>query len=254
MSAPREYPILFSGPMVRALLDGTKTQTRRVVTDRNSVGNYKASELLLDDPRTFADDGFRAHGSKRDYLHAPVNAPVIEARRGWSPGDCDPSIMSRLYPVWEPGSLLWVRENCWEPRQPSLHEVRLGADTWCTQYDADGIHSVEDLKDWGWKRWTSRYMPRRCSRITLELTDVRVQRVQEISEEDAKAEGITVEWRGVDKVIYGPGKRVGFGYPDQANTARGAFRLLWDTLNAKRGHGWDRNDRVFALTFRRISP
>jgi hypothetical protein len=89
-------------------------------------------------------------------------------------------------------------------------------------------------------------MPRWASRITLEITDVRVQRVQEISEADATAEGVTLgePMRGLvngepgDIRVYDP---------------RMAFSFLWDSINAKRGYGWAANPWVWCLTFRRLA-
>lgn len=79
-------------------------------------------------------------------------------------------------------------------------------------------------------------MPRWASRITLELTGVRVERVREISEEDAKAEGITAPM-----------------YPRKGEpTYRLAYRYLWDSLNAKRGFGWNKNPWVWVLEFKPI--
>lgn len=88
--------------------------------------------------------------------------------------------------------------------------------------------------------WSSPvHMPRWTSRITLEITDVRVQRVQEISEEDAIAEGIQLNTLGppATRGYYGP---------------RNHFKHLWDSINAKRGYSWESNPWVWAVTFKRI--
>jgi len=96
-------------------------------------------------------------------------------------------------------------------------------------------------------KWhTGRFMPRWASRIMLEVTDVRVERVQDISEEDAWAEGILTRYccNGGDC-----GCR---GMPINHPTAD--FRDLWDSINAKRGHGWDVNPWVWVVKFKRITP
>lgn len=92
-----------------------------------------------------------------------------------------------------------------------------------------------ECSDGGPKLHPSIFMPRWASRITLEITDVRVERVQGITEADAIAEG--VEWQT-------PGP--------ERNRLR--YRELWDSLNAKRGFGWDKNLWVWVLTFKRIKP
>jgi hypothetical protein len=109
-------------------------------------------------------------------------------------------------------------------------------------------------------------MPRWASRLTLIVTDVRVQRLQEISEADALAEGIprvdpTPEDIATgctkdDFVFLAPGVRQGWGTTNAERNrdqwwphATGAFRLLWDSLSAKRGFGWDTNPWICAVTF-----
>lgn len=92
--------------------------------------------------------------------------------------------------------------------------------------------------DWTWN--PSIFMPRWASRITLEITDVRVERVQEITEEDARAEGF-------------PGERWATGHGDYSEIAPSEqFRELWDKLNASRGFGWDANPWVWVIEFKRI--
>ena len=130
----KERPILFSAPMVRALLAGTKTQTRRVIKPRHlAFFNQDAAAMLSD----------------------------------WN---------ERPLPYGKTGDRLWVRET-WHDASSSLHS--------CALYRADGI-------DLHWDKWTpSIHMPRWASRITLEITSVRVETLGIISHEDALAEGVS---------------------------------------------------------------
>lgn len=254
-----ERPILFSGPMVRAILEKRKTKTRRVIADANSEGNYRASDLLLDDPRTFVDGGPSPAGNGGPYLHAYVNAPAVEKRHGWSAGDCDPEIMDRLYPRYQVGDRLWVRETFQvasnyhadgRDQQPPFNDGRpvlrnddadyphwqqcyYAASDPCPELmgvDDDAIHQT-------WK--PSIHMPRWASRLSLEITDVRVERLQEITPGDCEAEGIVGNQTEPDILAW-------------SRSVRRQYRELWDSLNAKRGYGWDANPWVWAISFRRI--
>jgi hypothetical protein len=248
----RERPILFSGEMVRAILDGRKTQTRRVVSDPTSQGNYRASELLLDDSRVFADPGPSPAGNPGWYLHAPVNCEAICSRRGWSADDCDPSVVDRLYPRWFAGDRLWVRETWHCPRQlgGSYQREKL-----IFRADAERLRPAPDHSDVLWA--PSIFMPRWASRITLEVTGVRVERLQEISEADALAEGcqpgeplneVDLEMmRGTEE--YELAKALGIG---SRMSAKFAYLCLWDDLNEKRGYGWSTNPWVWVIEFRRV--
>jgi hypothetical protein len=93
-------------------------------------------------------------------------------------------------------------------------------------------------------------MPRWASRITLEITNVRVERVREISEADAKAEGINIS--SGDAFPYGSTTSENGG--PWCNTAVLAFMGLWDSINVKRGYGWDVNPFVWVIKFKRIEP
>lgn len=218
-----ERPILFSGEMVRAILDGRKTQTRRVVARLNSTtgAGYRFDDLDLG--RAYSDGH---HGQPiGTYLHAPVVR-----------GECaEDGVWDRIYPRiapdsdWDqaadpakgytpPASRLWVRE------------AFVGAGNLGILYAADCPRGTESGVEGGWR--PSIFMPRWASRLTLEITEVRVQRVQEISRGDAMEEGC-------------PFANMADG-PDP----RDWFRDLWDSLNAKRGHGWDTNPWVWAITFR----
>lgn len=197
---------------MQAILTRQKTQTRRVVSDHNSIGNFKASELFLD--KAWIDGGPSPSGNGGPYLHAPVNAPEIERRRGWKPGDCDPEVVERLYPRTQVGDRLWVKEAYYSESRETIH------------YRADGW-GYEDDPDSGWK--SPLFMPRWASRITLEVTEVRAQRVQDISEEDAIAEGAkrTTPWL----------------------TAKEAYEDIWNSINGKK-YPWKSNPWVWAISFK----
>jgi hypothetical protein len=198
----RERPILFSGEMVRAILDGRKTQTRRVVLPqpiKNPGGKYEPS-----DPVEGMDGKWHFMSGVVSYAHNDVRCPF-----------------------GQPGDRLWVRETFWtDDHAPFAPAV----------YHADS--------DWnpGWeRRWRSPiHMPRCLSRITLEVTGVRVERVQEISEDDAKAEGVLECARRV----------AGFDTGCASHVC--GFRQLWSSLNEKRGYGWDVRPWVWVIEFKRV--
>lgn len=168
-----DKPMIFSAPMVRALLDGRKTQTRRVLKPQ--------------------------------------------------PEECSPALWPGCCRLrYAPGDLLWVRE-AWQMRGEDTDDPT-------AIFQADPAPPDFDPLAVLWRgHWRSPiHMPRWASRLTLHVTDVRVQRVREISEADAFLEGIAQR---------------------KGATCRDDFRDLWDTLNAKRGFGWDANPWVVVLTF-----
>ncbi len=214
----KERPILFSAPMVRVILEGRKTQTRRVVT-RRTDGRVQVP-LDYRDGMFWFDDG-------------------------------DVLSLDSAYGV--PGDRLWVRETWWMIPEPSLQDLREGADTWPkptgpqeqrVAYAADG-DDADQVREWGWKLRPSIFMPRWASRIALEVTEVRVQSIQRISEEDAEAEGVLahIAIHSLNKVFR----------DDRGATSIKYFRNLWDSINAKRGFGWDVNPWVWAITFKRVT-
>jgi hypothetical protein len=203
-----DRPILFSAPMVRALLAGTKTQTRRIVKPQPEVCGADWLAKRRDGPAQFLYYWPRGDG------YAVNDRFVAES--------C---------PYGQPGDRLWVRE--------SIHRGDA-----CARYSADG--SVVNLADWRWKRdnLPSIHCPRELSRITLEITGVRVERLQGISEVDAKAEGI----RWTDAGPLHAHLDGGFNFP----TARDAYERLWGDIN---GPGsWDANPWVWVVEFKRITP
>lgn len=232
-----ERPILFNGAMVRALLDGTKTQTRRVIKKAPGGDGWKPMRELV-------DGGIK-----------------WQAGATWEPD------IPLLCPYGVPGDQLWVRET-WalEYTAASLKRCRMRAcpPTQMTPSDLDdwGLRCLYDADESTEGPWRpSIHMNRWASRITLEVTDVRVERVQDISESDAEAEGVFFDRlvedgsgaQGTDDSA-GPLVRQRVGPPgaDLQPSAEEAFADLWDSINAKRGYGWEVNPWVWVVGFKRI--
>lgn len=205
----KERPILFSAPMVRAILDGTKTQTRRVVKPQPTY------------------DGKFAGGWK------------VVGKHGHEAATCGP-LVSGLCPYGHPDDRLWVRET-W-----AYHVQAMGSATdrdgpWV--YAADGNFALQSRLCDRWR--PSIHMPRVVSRITLEVTGVRVERLQDISEADAAAEGIERsydQWRDylTDQAV---------NYPSSA-TPIDSYRTLWEQINGP--ESWDANPFVWVVEFKRL--
>ena len=192
----KERPIIFGGPMVRAILDGSKTQTRRIVK--------------LRDGSLAQDEDIPAHG-ECDGLVIPPPDYVMDFSKTF------PQWQNRPCPYGKPGDHLWVRET-----------FSLGTSQTVT-YKADFPDSCTIWKP-------SIHMPRWASRITLEVVSVRVERLQDISEEDAKAEGAAIM------------KHDAIGW----HSHKRGFQSLWESIN---GPGsWEANQWVWVVEFKRIQP
>jgi hypothetical protein len=207
----KERPILFSGPMVRAILEGRKTQTRRIVKPQPT----KDYVTLM--PLSGELVGVTKHGGPID-------------NRGWL--HC---------PYGKPGDRLWVRETWGKVHYEGVDESPT------IFYRADERDQERDELT----RWRpSIHMPRWASRINLEVVSVRVERLQDISEEDAMSEGIeSWEERGVDDAqdYYRDYVTGGHVY-----NAKDSFRSLWQSIN---GPGsWEANPWVWVVEFKRIEP
>ncbi|KVG03163.1 hypothetical protein WJ21_04555 [Burkholderia vietnamiensis] len=214
----RELPILFSGPMVRAILEGRKTQTRRVVKlpHNNQLGAWE--------PTTAGGGSVKYAGG----TPAPELAAIWHTRTG----DC------YVCPHGDVGDRLWVREThlaWWKLDEANPAGPRVFSHV--AAYAADG-YELEPGEKW----IPSIHMLRAASRITLEITDVRAERLQSISESDARAEGVTIEEHHMR------GYCAGACRPPSIR----AFHDLWDGLNASRGHGWEANPWVWAVEFRKV--
>ena len=236
-------PIIFSAPMVRAILDGRKTQTRRIVRPQPNPLMLKDGVEL--ECRTRLDGEFRVN-------HALCCSDGLPAYQ-------------YLCPYGQIGDRLWVRETwrvgAWQEETGRIAvDYRDGPrDEWLELFgDEDGevfnrlwqqstddaIKVYGDQERYAWERgqspcrWRSPiHMPRWASRILLEVTDVRLERVKDITGMDAKCEGAPV-----------PDHAVANG--THLAWARGWFRLLWGEINGT--DSWDANPWVWVIEFKRV--
>ena len=215
-----ERPILFNGEMVRAVLDGRKTQTRRAV------------KLIPQDKRTILCSFSNEKGA------------IFNDGRGLSVSTFVPI----RCPYGQPGDRLWVRE-AWKVYSDNLPPRIL--------YPSDGsIEAVDFTGDWDFfceqyaksgpnRTRPSIHMWRWASRITLEITDVRVERVQDISARDVESEGVDV----VSRLPVFPPKRETLECLLKI-VAHQEIKKPWDSINAKCGYSWDSNPWVWAISFK----
>ncbi len=191
----KEHPILFSTEMVKAILDGRKSQTRRVMKPQpNLVGGewfWRKCSWTDEKPR------------------CPTG--TLELAIDYCPHG-------------EVGDRLWCRET-WR-----IYSADEG--TQSCEYKADLPNPIYTATPWR----PPIFMPRWASRITLEITGIRVQRVQEISEGDIKCEGVVPQ-------TYERG--------DGNTVTTYDFRKLWDSINIKRGYGWGKNPWCWCIEFKR---
>lgn len=218
-TAVREKPIIFSGDMVSAILDGRKTMTRRIVKPQ---------------PEYFDREPHWRWSAPR---HKKYNVGPFAVADGDNPS---------IFGDYVVGDLLWVRET-WAP----IHDtgIRYRADNGRRDWPPSWEHR-EQLDRW-WQKfqpprahdvWASPiHMPRWASRLTLEIIGVRVERLHSISEGDAIAEGI--EYTG-DRIQ--DGKRC-----SGAVSVQGAFEHLWDSIHGK-SYPWKSNPWVWCISFRRV--
>lgn len=208
-----EKPILFSGEMVRAILEGRKTQTRRIL-------KVQPIDILP--------------------MKIPNMWVTLRIKDQKNPENNRGNLIGCRY--GRVGDRLWVRESFRE-----LIDLGAGTDSSGDYYEykADGLPDYNpDVK---WK--PSIHMPREASRITLEIVSVRVERLQEITKSDAKAEGVSNVWHW--------DKDRNAKHPE--HFSRGAlstyvanYSVLWDKLNKERGYGWNVNPFVWVVEFKKV--
>lgn len=212
----------FKPEMIAALLDGRKTQTRRLLRPlpEGHVWRYGWSQ----------DEGaFWQTDTQKERIPMWVGDRVV-VNEGWR--------VSKIFDDRKPDELI--------PRLGSIMYDGGGSMGGTTEYPKTGPRLAADFKldrswpapgvfpDWAGRRRASFHMPRWASRLTLLIDDVRVERLQDISEADALAEGVKT----------GPA----FGVPGPTWTARDAYQVLWERIN---GPGsWEANPWVVAYTFR----
>ncbi|ELH4241263.1 hypothetical protein ROX22_003429 [Serratia marcescens] len=210
----KERPVIFNGEMVRAILDGRKTQTRRVMAVQPESNQFGL--LRISDSTKHSDIG--------KYHWAESNATGTHQR-------------SALFscPFGQVGDRLWVRETFAghyldDDQIQDIKDGRCKAKCLC-EYRADYGDDAECADGWT----PSIHMPRWASRITLEITAVRVERLNDISEEDARAEGVAPSQHIITppEALY----RVG-------------FLKLWQSIYGE--ESWNANPWVWAISFRRV--
>lgn len=246
----KEHPIIFTPENARANREGRKTQTRRVVKSQPETNHGKIGDVFYAQSSGYLATNIPAAGG---YKTVPLRCPH-----------------------GRPGDLLWQKEK-WRGRALAGTRFRC-------ELAAGGdfeIDTVDDCQFWRpilrkavreYPKWQpSMFMPRELSTTTLRVTDTRVERVQEISSDDAVAEGATgrrlqgpygeytgwsMDWSRVGSRsrfaggIHPRGEEQPLTESEVAlGSPQAAFGNLWDSINAKRGHGWEKNDWVWAISY-----
>jgi len=249
----KEHPILFSGEMVRAILEGRKTQTRRLhgledVNKNPDAWTFKKLTAL----------DWMTKKSFRGRFGAYFESEEIEPRTL--------SVCPQVFPYGQVGDRLWVKEThvfeWWEdePKPPAdrplFHHAGDGSE-WDEPYwlwphyratDPEPELFYDDHPDDPHCKWKpSIFMPRWASRINLEIVNVRVERLHDITTADVLGEGI--KQTDPDGFWLAPLA----GVPNFPwNDARMAYASLWNSINEKSGFGWDANHWVWVVEFKRL--
>ncbi len=208
----KEHPIVMSSESIMAIQAGRKTQTRRVIV----IPKNRPNGIIT--------------GTN------PNGLPIL----AWGGGAWNkPSRIEVLKSPYQVGDLLWVKETF-----ARVSENGLLPTARAIIYKASKDEMIFDVGT-NWKpsdfsiKWrSSRYMPKACARLWLEITGLRVERVQDITIEDIKKEGLYFD------LPYAKKKDLGWYYFRP-------WRELWDSLNAKRGFGWDKNPWVWVIEIKR---
>lgn len=206
----KERPILFGDAMIRAILAGQKTQTRRLVKHQPDAPVTDACPC-------------------RNYPHGPVTADWYWRPRHGHLNKAPSHGWDFKCPYGQPGDRLWVRE-AW--RLPSI----FNAPSCCLFAHSLALHAADGRSNPACTHQNTMLMPRWASRILLEITDVRIERLQSISEADAEAEGIDFLRHAQDA--------------DETLTARDLYECLWDSING--AGSWAANPWVWVVELKRV--
>lgn len=209
-----ERPIIFTSDSVRAILEGRKTQTRRVM--KPQPDGFTQGIPWVKDSVEIINEEF-----EREIKTHTKDGKLFVKKIKCSYG--------------QPGDTLWVREK------------------WL-KYDDNTAIYFDDVDETEWRWLSPMFMPRWASRITLEVVSISAERVQDISQADAKAEGAD-PW-----FLAGDGKKdiqngVQFSIehcPEEKRDYRTGYRHLWDSINAKRGYPWESNPWVWVVEFKKL--
>lgn len=248
----KERPILFSGEMVKAILEGRKTMTRRIIKVQppKDGADYQVCRILAGDRRNVG----KYRWVNKNCLAAHINTPYFSL-------------------PWENGDRLWVKEtfsvdeiitgsNSNETFSSGCIEYKYGRAKYFNfstnpsepeeipfdDYRREKLIAMYDSQIGDWR--PSIFMPRWASRITLEVTDIRVERLQDITEGDVEKEGINQHpYEYADSTYYDERPEIA-GL--EANIS--AFAGLWDSINGKNpDKRWNANPWVWVIEFRRIN-
>jgi hypothetical protein len=235
----KERLILFNGSMVRAILGGTKTQTRRAINpqpERCELGGFVTTDRK--GKRWAHGLGSNEAGTRRNFAsRSPYGQPGdrLWVRETWK------------YSDWTEDGLPWITYSA-DASERIASAIQYDSDGWGERvgeiwaelsrpenYDIDGRAAD--------RRWRpSIHMPRWASRILLEIVSVRVERLQDISEADARAEGVTIEERHMS----------GYCAGEFLPSAIRAYRELWESING--AGSWEANCWVWVVEFKRVTP
>jgi hypothetical protein len=233
MTVVKEGPLLFSQPMVKATRELIKTNTRRVMITQPSNGwGFENPPIMgrinSKHPKQGKFGAFIKRGVGTEFPEADII----------------------VCPYGKPGDRLWIKETHYMyGKWVKNGKTRTGRQRWKFKRLSTPVRYYDDAPEKvrsssyrksGWYKRPSIFMPRWASRILLEITDIRVERVQGISEADAKAEGVGMYPSGLtawkDFIPY-----------------VSEFKRLWDSINADRGYGWDVNPWVWVIEFKNIT-
>ncbi|HGG04710.1 MAG TPA: hypothetical protein ENK28_04575 [Aliiroseovarius sp.] len=231
-----DHPILFSAPMVQALLEGRKTQTRRVLKGVPSWAEDQLGTSCFTPPGHIEFRGMSPEGYGLKF----VKLPYAIGDRLW------------VREAWNAFGFSQDGDDAWPwPTIPTLKEIQEIEDLGHRVSPPQIVYKESDrARKWfGDQKWRpSIHMPRWASRITQIVTDVRAERLQDITDEDAKAEGVTL-----DRHTYQAPPAAPWFVPGTdviGASPRAAYAAFWDSLNGKKpGKSWDDNPWVVATEF-----